>query len=390
MNSLSLVLFILCVCSNIYHLLTVFCGAIFRLRQDGNNSCNDWPKVACLKPLCGRDAGIYENLVSFVEQDYPDYEIILGTADEQDPAYKTAQSLRRSYSSNNIKVVSGELGAGTNRKVRNLKNIYSHVSPDADFLVLSDSDIRVTRDYLKSIIAPFCLNPDIGAVTSVYRVENILSPGDLLEALSVEATFVPGVLVSAAFSDQKFAFGASVVMDRSAFLNAGGFDAIEDYLADDYKIGNIIHKSGKRVILSHYVVSIISSGQGLMDALVHLLRWSRTVRICEPVGYLFSGICHSTFWALALFFATGADSLGWGMLGGTCVVRILGAAAVSASLRSSGGIFRAFLTPIWDLISICIWLTGLVGNRVVWRGTKYRIFPDGRMAKSYNRNEQDK
>jgi ceramide glucosyltransferase len=224
-------------------------------------------------------------------------------------------------------------------------------------------------------------------VTSIYRVEKILSPGDLLEALSVEFTFVPGVLVAVTFSDLKFAFGASIALNRSVFLNAGGFDAIEDYLADDYRIGNIIQKSGKRVLLSHYVVSIISSRQGFTDALAHLLRWSRTVRVCEPIGYLFSVICHSTFWALTVFVATRADGIGWAVLGGTCIIRILSAAAVSAAIRSSGGIFRAFLTPIWDLISIFIWLAGLVGNRVTWRGTRYRIFSDGRMTKLNNRHE---
>lgn len=380
MSGAAILLIIISVCSNGYQLLIALCGILFRVKQQRKITDNKWPKVACLKPLCGRDREVQKNLESFVNQDYPDYEIIFGVASRDDSVYQIARSVCQANPDKNTRVILGELGEGANRKVRNLRNIYANLSPDVEIIVLSDSDTRVTRDYLKQMVMPIHNDPGVGAVTAIYRIERTKAFADIIEALSVESIFVPGVLVTDRFSDLKFAFGASIAINRSAFVKAGGFEPIEDYLADDYQIGKIIYQSGKRVVLSPYVVSIIPPGQNPGKTLSHLLRWNRTVRVCSPIGYFFSVICYSTFWALMAFMGTGANQIGWTVLGGTCLIRILAAVTVSVSIRSPAGIFRAFLTPIWDLLSILIWLFGLVGNRVTWRGTKYRVFSDGRMS----------
>jgi ceramide glucosyltransferase len=356
------------------------CGVLFYLRKKPELKTDNWPKVACLKPLCGYDFETFQNLKSFLAQDYPDYEVIFGVADKEDNAYQIARSVCSNNQSENAMAVIGEIGSGANRKVRNLRNIESHIAPDAEVLVLSDSDTRVTKDYLKHIIAPIHNDATIGAVTSIFRIENTSNLGDLMEAFSVESVFVPGVLIVAAFSKLKYAFGASIAVKRSEFLEAGGFREIEDYLADDYKLGSIIFNKGRRVVLSPYVVSILPPKQSLRNTFKHLVRWGRTIRVCEPIGYFCSIVCHSIFWALMVFVATGAGQFGWIVLGGTCIIRILTAAVVSASIGSRKGIMRAVLAPIWDLLSLPIYLAGILGNKVTWRGVKFRVFSDGRMA----------
>lgn len=224
----------------------------------------------------------------------------------------------------------------------------------------------------------------VGAVTSLNKVGNVSGFGALIEALAVESTFMPGELVASTFSDLKYAFGPSIAIKRSDFLTAGGFSAVEDYLADDYQIGNIIYKRGKRVVLSSYVVTIIVAKQNLKNTLAHLVRWNRTIRVCEPIGYFFSILSCCTLWAVGAFAAVGVNLIGWMALGGSSIIRMLTAAVVAASIGSQKGVIRAILTPVWDLLSSGIWLAGLAGNHVTWRGVKYRLFSDGRMVKINN------
>jgi ceramide glucosyltransferase len=228
----------------------------------------------------------------------------------------------------------------------------------------------------------------------------------LIEALAVETVFVPGVLLTNCFSDLQFAFGASIAVDRRTFSEIGGFEVIEDYLADDYKIGNLVYKgnpaqmdsvhsqspatastgsacrkgvSGKRIVLSPYVVSIIPPGEGLFSALNHIVRWNRTVRICKPVGYFFSVVCHSCFWALMCFITAGGSIIGWATLTATCLVRIVTAMAFVTLIRSKSGILKTLLTPLWDVVSVILWGVGLMGSTVTWRGVRYKILRGGKL-----------
>jgi ceramide glucosyltransferase len=377
----AMIFIIIAIISNIYHLLAALCAVVFVFRKRPDITGEGWPMAACLKPLCGHEVDLLRNMKSFLDQDYDPYELIFGTSHEKDPAYPVALSACKEAPRQNAKAVFGEMGMGNNPKVRNLMNIEAHVSSDAEIIVLSDSDIRVTRDYLKHTVEPLRNDPEVGAVTSIYRVKCHACLGGLIEALAVETTFVPGVLVAETLSRLRYAFGATIAYRRSDFQNAGGFQTIEDYIADDYQIGNIIFKSGKRIVLSPYVVSTIVPKQDIRKTFAHLVRWYRTIRISEPKGYLFSIIANCTLWASIAFVATGPGPIGGAVLLGTCILRFLTAAVVAFSIGSRTGMMRAILAPPWDLVSSLIWLAGLSGNKVTWRGAIYRIFSDGQMVK---------
>ena len=361
-------------------MVAALCGILFRFRRDRDTPDPVWPKAACLKPLCGYDFEASINLKSFLDQDYPDYEVVFGTEKEEDEAYRAAYLICGENRKWRCKAVFGGVGDGANRKVRNLRNIEASISPAAEVIVLSDADTRVTRDYLKKMIAPISRDTTVGAVTSIYRVENVSSLAGVIEALSVESTFVPGVLVVSTFSRLRYAFGASIALRRSDFLRAGGFTAIKDYLADDYMVGKIIHESKKCVVLSPYVVKVIFPDQGLKETLAHLVRWTRTIRACEPTGYFFSILSCSTLWAIMAFKAIGGNPVGWTVLAGSFLIRIFCAAVVAGAIGSRRGVIRAILAPVWDILSSLLWLGGLIINQVTWRGVRYRVFSDGRMA----------
>jgi len=380
MNDFFVFLFLgLSVCSCIFHLLATLCALHFRFSRKANPSEKEWPKVSCLKPLYGADHELLNNLKTFLSQDYPDYEVILGSNTQEDKAYCIVSTFLENSEYKNARLIWGTKGQGTNRKVCNLRNIFDHVSPEAEILVLSDSDIKVTQEYLSQIIDPMRQDQNVGAVTCLYRVEKTHNLACFLEALSIETTFAPGVFVASTFAPLNCAFGATIAVRKEDFVKAGGFEKIENYLADDNKIGNLIHASGKKVVLSSYVVETLVSWHKTKDALLHLLRWNRTIRICQPTGYFFSVITHSTVWALASLCTLGFHAKGYFWFGAVCLLRIATASLISFSMGSFYGMLRAFFAPLWDAISTCLWFAGLLGRDVVWKKVRYTISPDGEM-----------
>ncbi len=339
----------------------------------------DMPRVSCLKPLCGLDSGIKKNLESLLIQDYSPYEIVLGTASAQDPARETALSVFNENKSVPMKIVSGEKGTGKNRKVRNLRNILDAVSPDSEILIMSDSDIRVKDDYLKNIVAPFEADPDISCVTCLYRVDKAKGLGGNLKAFYVESQFVPGVFVSYVFAPVSYAFGATIAVKRSDFEEAGGFEAIQDHIADDYKTGNFLYLKGKKVFLSNYVVSLISGKRGFTESWSHLVRWNRTVKVCRPLGYFFSVICYTTLFALLAAIFAGSLHTAASIIIVSCIIRIFTSIVCVLTLKSKSGLIRALFSPLWDIAGFFLWFNGLFGRVVKWREHRYRLFPCGRM-----------
>jgi len=383
MNAPAAALLLIAVFASLYHITAAVCAILFVRKNKPVEDGAPWPRATCLKPLSGEDFEITRNLESFLEQDCPCYDVIFGLSDKQDPAYVAAEHVCSASGTGRCRVVSGEVGRGANRKIRNLRNMNGHVTPETEILVLSDSDIRATGDYLKRMIAPLRDDPAAGASTALYRIENAASVGGMIEALAVEATFAPGVLVAATFSPLRFAFGASIAVRRANFIESGGFAAIEDYLADDYQIGHRIFKLGKRVVLAPYVAAIyIEPKQSVRGTIAHLIRWNRTIRVCQPAGYFFSLLGNPVIWALAGAALVPAAS-GGAVLSVVLATRIVTAAVVAACLGSRRGIVRAVLSPLWDVLSALLWLGGVAGSRVIWRGVTYKIIGDGRLAKIY-------
>lgn len=364
------------VCSCGFQLVATLCAILFILKRHSFVAPEDGPPVSCLKPLCGMDQKLIENLASFSKQDYPDYEVVLGIANSNDPVLKLVK--RSMPCSAKMQIALGERGKGINRKIRNLRNIKAACRPDSEFMVFSDSDVQVSPCYLAQVIGPMLGDGQIGATTCLYRIDVPFSLGSMTEALAIESSFIPGVLVAAISGSIHFALGATIGVRRSALQEVGGLKAIEDYLADDYMIGKVIADAGWKVILSPYVVSITDASRTFRKAISHLLRWNRTVRSCEPAGYMGSVICNTTIWALFFLLLVGGTT---GLIAFflAVAIRILAALVVALSIGSRSGMLRALLVPIWDLLSLFLWAGGLVGSTVIWREHAYRIKQGGRI-----------
>src|SRR5450755_590041 len=78
------------------------------------------PPVSILKPLKGTDPEMYASFRSHCLQDYPEYEIIFGVSDADDPAIALVERLEAEFPQIPIRLVLCLRNLGANIKVSNL------------------------------------------------------------------------------------------------------------------------------------------------------------------------------------------------------------------------------------------------------------------------------
>ena len=333
--------------------------------------------VSILKPLKGTDPEMYECFRSHCLQDYVPYEIIFGVSDPNDPAIDLVQRLKTEFPNRTIHLVHCPQILGSNTKVSNLVQMLPHAR--YHHLIVNDSDIRVPSDYLLRVTAPLS-RPEIGLVTCPYRGVPNETFGSKLESLGISTDFLPGVLVARNMEGINFGLGSTMAFRRGDLEVIGGFEAVLDYLADDYEIGLRIAKRGMGVQLSDVVVDSILPHYTIAAFFSHQLRWARTIRNVRLWGYIGLVFTFGLPWALlALILARGAV-WSWGLLAITLAMRFEVAAFVSRKILGSSQARLLSWLPIRDISAFCVWLISFTGRTVTWRGTSYTL-KEGKLAR---------
>jgi ceramide glucosyltransferase len=331
----------------------------------------DMPPVTILKPLCGAEEETYECLRSFCDQRYPKFQVVFGIADPADAAIAIAQRLQVEFPERDLQIVIDGRQHGSNRKVSNLINMFPFASHD--YLVLSDSDVRVTSDYLSKVTEPL-RESDVGIVTCAYRGAARRGFWSLLGSLFINEWFMPSVNVAALVGTRCFAFGATIAMRRDVLSRAGGFSAIANHLADDYRLGELTRDLGLRTVLSEVVVEVAVVERTLRELVGHELRWLRTIRAVKPLEYSF---CFVTFTIPIVLIATllsGGTPAGFSMLGTTALARAL----LHLKTRQPNPTFLQFvISPIRDVLSLMLWGWSFRTRNVRWRDHHVQVMRDG-------------
>lgn len=372
----SLLPFIAVLPATAYSLISLWCGQRYFNTTRKAQTDVAGPGVSILKPVKGMDAGSYDNFASFCRQRYAgDLQLIFAAASEQDPVIAVIRQLMADFPGIDISLVVNQAIHGPNYKVCNLINAFP--SARHDIIIVCDSDIRVTHDYLSSVTAHFT-DPKVGLVTSLYRTSAVSNCATAIEATGFTTEMIPNVLVALQLEGLSFALGASMAVRREALATIGGFPALVDYLADDYQLGNKIHRAGWRIALDRCFVESMIRAESLGSVLSRQLRWARTMRVSRPGGYLASGIT-LPFPALLLALLT-APSLTTGL----AAAGLLYAVRLSVATLFSRTFVRDGLLPGWlwliplrDLLAFSTWALSFLGNRVEWRGSRFKLNPGG-------------
>jgi ceramide glucosyltransferase len=332
------------------------------------------PLVSVLKPLHDAEPGLYDNLRSFAEQDYPAMQVVLGVDEPDDSALPVAHALMRDLPERDIALAVGA-AAGANRKVANLENMLS--SAHGRILVLADSDMRVERHYLAAVTAPLA-DPRIGIVTCLYRGVPASGKWSTLGALYINFGFLPSALVGAALGLGDGCFGATIALERDTVAAIGGFASLRDQLADDHRLGAAVRARGLALHLSRYLVEARVFEPSFAGLWRHELRWARTVRGVAPLG--FAGSVLSQPLALAALAAAAArfSLLSCVLLAITLLLRWVSAGAIAAALGLSTA--KLWLLPARDALSFAVFVASLFSRKVVWRDQRYRVEASGRIS----------
>ncbi len=326
------------------------------------------PPVSILKPLRGMDPNLGEALRSHALLDYPEYEVLVGVADPADPAAPEARRLAAEYPGR-VRMAPVSTQA-PNGKVGALIDLAK--AARYPLLLVNDSDIRVTPEYLRRLVG-WLEDPAVGLVTCLYRATAHHWPGRW-EALGIATDFAPSVLVAPFAGVVEFGLGSTLLFRREDLEAVGGFEALAAYLADDYQLGKRITQTGRRVVLARLAVETCLSGSSWAEVWNHQVRWARTIRVSRG-AYLGLPVANASLWALAAF-AAGAWWTGAGLLALRLVAGLLSGWAV---LKSPDVVRYAGLMPLRDLWGFAVWVWGLRGDTVEWRGRRLRLTSDGRI-----------
>jgi ceramide glucosyltransferase len=331
------------------------------------------PPISVLKPLAGAEEGLEENLRSFFEQRYASFEILFAVRGAGDPAIAVVERLQARYPAvPSSLTVTGE-PPYANAKVYSLDRMLT--AARHDLLVMADSDVRVTPDLLSTIAAEF-QDPKLGMATCPYRAVPGCSFWSTLEAVGLNTEFIGGVLVARMLDGMKFALGPAIAARRETLARIGGFDAVKDYLAEDFVLGKLAAEHGYGVILSSYVIEHRIGSQRFAANLRHRLRWNRSTRRSRPAGYVGQVFTNPLPWALLLAAVSPAW---WPVLALTALLRAAAGWATAGHVLHDPLTRRLWwLAPLQDIASLLVWIAGFFGNTILWRGRKYWLRKDGR------------
>jgi ceramide glucosyltransferase len=352
----------------VYSLLSIIAALRYlSVRPPGLESSEP---ISILKPLAGLDLDLESNLRTFFEQDYPAFEILFAVKDRSDPATAVVERLQQEHSHIPSQLLITGEPPYPNAKVFSLDRMMA-VSAN-DLLVMSDSDIRVTPDLLRTVAAEF-QKAGLGVATCPYRAVAGPSFWSRLEAIGMNTDFMAGILVARMLSGMKFAVGPTIVARKNALASIGGFDRLKDYLAEDFVMGKFAAEAGEGVILSSYVIEHHIGSTDWRENAAHRLRWTRSTRRSRPLGYI--GQLFTMPLPLALLVCI-LHPAWWPVLPVTLLVR--GSTAYVVSARVLKAKLNWLLLPIEDLAGFCFWIAGFFGNTITWRGRRYRLAADGR------------
>ncbi|MFZ0525426.1 MAG: bacteriohopanetetrol glucosamine biosynthesis glycosyltransferase HpnI [Xanthobacteraceae bacterium] len=338
-------------------------------------AATDYPPVTLLKPLHGLEPDLYANLAGFCAQAYPSpVQIIFGVDDPADPAVGVVHKLVADFPARDLTLVINARRHGENRKISNLINMAREARHEV--LIVSDSDIVVGADYLKHVAAALA-QPGVGLVTCLYRGAPDAGLWSRLGAAAIDYQFLPNVLVGLKLGLAAPCFGSTIALRRETLAAIGGFEAVADQLADDYALGALVRRGGQNVAIPTYIVAHACSEQSARDLIRHELRWARTIRAIDPAG--FAGLVITYALPLALI-AVG--------LGGINPAGLIVIAALACRLLLQSEIDRAFhlrsdlfwLGPLRDILSFAIFVMSFFGRGVEWRGHRYGLRADNRLA----------
>ena len=372
MNLTETVLLLLAAAPLAYYAIAIFSAwRFFRAARREKPPGSDFaPAVSNLKPIRGTDPDAYRNFASFCRQDYPDYELLFCVSDREDPMLPVIEKLQRDFPERPIRVLFGSGRDAVNDKVAKLDRLVAEAAHPV--VMISDSDVRVRPDYLRTVVSALA-DPKVGAATCFYVTAHEKTFADRLHSTGMLSDFYAGIIVAWQLDGVKFALGPTIATTRERLAGFGGYRAIENLPGDDLLVGRLIAEQGYEVKLLPYTVETVADFASMRELLQKRLRWMVVMRHMRPWGHFGLLFTQAVPWLLAaLAFAPAAVAAAyWGAY--LAMRWVLTWMIAAWGLRQPGVARKLLLVPLWDLTAFGIWAASFTRRTLRWRGHDYAI-----------------
>jgi ceramide glucosyltransferase len=338
---------------------------------------DEWPAVTILKPVCGLENGLRENLRSTCLQDYPAFQVVFCVQRLNDPAIPLLRELQREFGSERVTLAIEQCVFGPNGKVNNLIGGLKHSRHDV--FVISDSDIRLRPEYLKTIIAPLA-DPEVGCVTTLYKASDAHTRLEAMELLTINADVLPNMVFAVVSGAAKFCVWASTAFRRSTLERIGGFPSLANYLVEDYEMGRRIRALGMRMVMLPYFVETSVDFKTFRQWWDHLVRSDQSCRAARPGSTFSTIVIRPVPFALLFALSTLGSWTGLIVLVSTIAIRMTSAAIVMRWwLQDWKGVRSLWLLPFRDIMTLGSWVLAFTKRTTVWRESEFVLTQSGRL-----------
>jgi len=371
--ALNILLILLASGSILFYLACLLCTYQFFTASEDNSDREPYaPPVSILVPVCGVDAGAWENWSSLCEQQYDDYEVLFGVKDLDDPAIPVLEKLVAQYPARS-RLLTGLEPLGVNHKDSNLS--YLLAVSQHEIIILADSDIQVHPHYIRTVVAPLA-DPEVGLVTCAFVGRNPQSLGAAIASFGRCCDFIPSALIARIVDGGvRFAVGATMATRKSSLAKSGGLHMSR--IGSDYNLGKRVAQTGYQVELSRYVLDSDTGQESVGEVYRRELRWARTIRYNRGPVYYTLIFCYGTIVCLPLLPLSGFAGWAIALVSATWLLRYLQVPIALRAMNCPNLLKWLWALPLRDILSLVIWAVGAFGRRVYWRGRWLQVEGDG-------------
>ncbi|HZC68499.1 MAG TPA: bacteriohopanetetrol glucosamine biosynthesis glycosyltransferase HpnI [Nitrospirales bacterium] len=365
---------------SLYGVVCLLCVVRYRSleAQSSPPPGREWPPVTILKPVCGLEKSLRDNLRSACLQDYPEFQVVFSVQDRNDPALPLLEELQQEFGPARVSVAIEHRQVGTNGKINNLIGGLIHARHE--ILVISDSDVYLKPDYLKAIVAPLA-DPDVGFVCTYFMATSAESWFEKMELLTLNAGFFPDTVFAYVTGTAKFCNGSSMAFRRSTLDEIGGLESLADYLVEDYEMGRRIWETGKKMAVAPYVVETAVDLKTSSQWWNHQVYWDQNSCVVRPGALISTLVIRPVPFALLFAAARLGDPLGLSVLAGALALRLVTTAVILGwGLRDREGLRSLMLLPFRDLAAVVSLLLAFMKPTTVWRDKEFFLTRDGHMV----------
>lgn len=326
-----------------------------------------FPKVTILKPVKGIDDNFENNIRSYLELDYPNFDVIFGLHSVNDPAYSIINKLVNEYPNVTTKIVVIEKDIGLNPKVNNLSNMYPHAT--GEIIFISDSNTCVEKDFLTKIVQEFT-DEKLGLVTATIRGERSRKLTALMENIHLN-TFVASIVHAASYvANVQIVIGKSILIRKEVLDKIGGLFAFRNYLAEDHIMGLKVKEISYKVKIVPLIIKNVNENWTLQNFLNRQKRWAIIRYKIEPLFYLLEIFTNVSFFSLLLLIEK-FDL--WYISIIAISIKMILDVLIAKTIKFNIKLAEAFIIPIKDILIALVWFIPLFHNRINWRNTKLKV-----------------